>query len=389
VHCLILGPSQLGESVDFAFTEEQDELRRMVRALFADVSPEERVRSLMETETGYDPKVWKQLADLGLTGLSIPEEYGGAGMGAVEVGVVAEEAGAALLCAPFLSTVGLATPALLYSGDTAAAAEYLPRIAAGELIATIAIAEADGSPDPASGRTCAERDGDGWRLSGQKTYVLDGCAASLILVAAKTDSGLSLFAVHGDSIGLTRSRLNTLDLTRKQAQLDLDNVSARLLGTEGGAAPVLDRVLDQAMITLAAEQVGGARRALNQAVEYAKVRFQFGRAIGSFQAIKHLCADMLLEVELARSTAYYALWAAAEAADDLPAVASLAKAFCSDAYAKVTADNIQVHGGIGFTWEHPAHLYFRRARSTQQLLGSPAHHRERLIQCIGLENSSC
>jgi alkylation response protein AidB-like acyl-CoA dehydrogenase len=370
--------------VDFAFTEEQDELRKMVRGLLADVSSEERVRELMDTEAGYDPKVWRQLAELGLTGLAIPEEHGGAGMSAIEVGVVAEEAGAALLCAPYLSTVGFATPALLLSGDETANADYLPGIASGETIATLAYTESAGSPDPAAGSTTATADGDGWRITGQKTYVLDGHVASLILVAANTDAGLSLFAVSGDADGLTCTALNTLDQTRKQAQLDFANAPARLIGVDGAAGAVLERALELAAITLAAEQVGGAQRALDQAVEYAKVRHQFGRPIGSFQAIKHTCADMLLEVESARSAAYYGLWASAELAEDLPVVANLTKAYCSEAFSHVTAKNIQVHGGIGFTWEHPAHLYFKRARSAHELLGSPAHHREQLATRIGI-----
>lgn len=370
--------------MDFAFTEEQDELRTMVRDLFSDVSSEDRVRELMATEAGYDARVWQQLAELGLTGLAIPEQYGGAGMTPIEVGVVAEEAGAALLCAPYLSTVGLATPALVHSGDDDACADYLPGIASGETIATVAWTEADGSPDPAAGATAASQASDGWRLTGQKTYVLDGHVATLILVAAHTDAGLSLFAVTGDADGLTRTPLATLDQTRKQAQLDFANTPARLVGTDGAAAAVLARTFELAAITLAAEQVGGAQRALDLAVAYAKVRHQFGRPIGSFQAIKHTCADMLLEVESARSAAYYGLWASAELAEDLPSVAHLTKAYCSEAYSHVASKNIQVHGGIGFTWEHPAHLYFKRARSAQELLGSPEHHRERLAQQIGI-----
>jgi len=370
--------------VDFAFTQEQDELRKMVRDVLTDVSAEEDVRRLMETEDGYEATTWRQLAELGLTGLAIAEEHGGAGMSAVEVGVVAEEAGRSLLCAPFLSTVGLATPVLQHSGDTEAAAAYLPGIASGELTATVALTEANGSADPKAGTTTAAQDGSEWKISGQKTYVLDGHTAGLILVAAKTGDALSLFAVDGEATGLTRTALPTLDLTRKQAQLDFDGVPARLIGAEGGAEPGLARALDLAVITLAAEQVGGAQKALDMAVEYAKVRHQFGRPIGSFQAIKHMCADMLLEVESARSAAYYGLWASAELAEDLPVVASLAKSYCSEAYSHVTSKNIQVHGGIGFTWEHPAHLYFKRARSSQELLGSPSYHREQLAQRIGI-----
>ena len=200
--------------------------------------------------------------------------------------------------------------------------------------------------------------------------------ADLILVVAQADAGPSLFAVRGDAEGLTRRPLTTLDMTRKQAALTLDGVPAALVGTEGGAADVVTRTLRLAVVALAAEQVGGAQRCLDMSVEYAKIRMQFGRPIGSFQAIKHMCADMLLEVESARSAAYYAAWAAQDESDELPLVSSMAKAYCSEAYFRAAADNIQIHGGIGFTWEHDAHLYYRRAKSTELMLGTPGEHRE-------------
>jgi alkylation response protein AidB-like acyl-CoA dehydrogenase len=215
-------------------------------------------------------------------------------------------------------------------------------------------------------------------------YVLDGATANLILVAARTAAGVSLFSVAGDAAGLTRESLATMDQTRKQARLTFDNTPATLIGTDGQGWPVLERVLDLAAVGLAAEQVGGAQMCLDMAVEYAKVRVQFGRPIGSFQAIKHKCADMLLEVESAKSAAYYAGWAASELNDELPSVASLAKAYCSEAYFHAAAENIQIHGGIGFTWEHPAHLYFKRAKSSELLFGDPTYHRELLAQRIGI-----
>jgi alkylation response protein AidB-like acyl-CoA dehydrogenase len=193
-----------------------------------------------------------------------------------------------------------------------------------------------------------------------------------------------LFTVAGDAEGLTRTPLATMDQTRKQARLEFGGTPAKLLGTEGEGWPVLSRVLDLAAVALAAEQVGGAQKCLEMSVDYAKVRVQFGRPIGSFQAIKHKCADMLLEVESAKSAAYYAGWAAAELNEELPTVASLAKAYCSDAYFHAAAENIQIHGGIGFTWEHDAHLYFKRAKSSQLLLGDPTYHRELLAQRIGI-----
>ena len=213
-------------------------------------------------------------------------------------------------------------------------------------------------------------------LDGRKSFVLDGHVADLLLVVAQADGGPSLFAVRGGADGLERRPLETLDMTRKQAALELDGVPGRLIGAEGSAADVVERTLRQAAVALAAEQVGGAQRCLDMSVEYAKIRMQFGRAIGSFQAIKHMCADLLLEVESARSAAYYAAWAAQEQSDELPLVSSLAKAFCSEAYFRAAADNIQIHGGIGFTWEHDAHLYYRRAKSTELMLGTPEEHRE-------------
>jgi alkylation response protein AidB-like acyl-CoA dehydrogenase len=371
--------------VNFAFSEEQEELRRFVRQFLEAKSDEATVRRLMETEAGYDGAVWRQMAEqLGLQGLIVPEEFGGSGYGYVELTVVLEEMGRALLPAPYFSTVVLAANALLHSGDDAAKKELLPGIAGGETIATLAFTEPSGRWDEAGITMAAARDGDGWSLTGTKSFVLDGHTAVLVLVAARTDAGVSLFAVQGDAAGLTRTPLPTMDQTRKQARLDFDGTPARLVGADGGGWAVLERVLDLAAVALAAEQVGGAQRCLDMAVEYAKVRVQFGRPIGSFQAIKHKCADMLLEVESAKSAAYYAGWCAAELNDELPAVASLAKAYCSEAYFHAAAENIQIHGGIGFTWEHPAHLYFKRAKSSELLFGDPTYHRELLAQRIGI-----
>jgi len=321
---------------------------------------------------------------LGLQGLAIPEEFGGSGYSFVELGIVLEEQGRALLCAPFFSTVVLAANTLLHSGDDAAKAAHLPGIASGETIATLAFTEPSGKWDESGITTEATASGDGWTLSGVKSFVLDGNTASLIIVAARTAKGVSLFTVAGDAAGLTRTALSTMDQTRKQAKLEFANTPATLLGIEGEGWAVLSTVLDLAAVGLAAEQVGGAQKVLEQAVEYAKVRVQFGRPIGSFQAIKHKCADMLLEVESAKSAAYYGLWCAAEQNDELPSVASLAKAYCSEAYFHATAENIQIHGGIGFTWEHPAHLYFKRAKSSELLFGDPTYHRELLAQRIGI-----
>jgi alkylation response protein AidB-like acyl-CoA dehydrogenase len=361
----------------FAFSDEQEELRRSLRRFLEDRSPPGEVRRLMETDQGWDPDVWGRMArQLGLQGLTVPEAHGGAGLGPVEQLVVLEEMGRALLCAPYLSTAVLAVNALRASGDEAAEREWLPGIADGTTVATLAVAEDDGRWATDRLQTRARRRPDGWALDGRKSFVLDGAVADRVLVVAQADRGPTLFAVDGRDPRLTRRPLQTIDMTRRQAALVLDGVPARRVGDEGAAARIVDQTVQLAIVALAAEQVGGAQRCLEMSVDYAKLRVQFGRPIGSFQAIKHKCADMLLEVESARSAAYYAAWAAAEGSDELPLVASLAKAYCSEAYVHVAAENIQIHGGIGFTWEHDAHLYYRRAKSSEMLLGSPTHHRE-------------
>ena len=371
--------------MNFAFTEEQEELRSTIRAFLEAKSSEADVREQMETDNGYDEAVWSQMAEqMGLQGLHIPEEYGGSGFGYVELGIVLEEMGRALLCAPFFSSVVLAANTLILSDDEDAKQKYLPGIAMGETIATVAFTEPSGKWDEA-GITMEASGSDGsYTLSGEKSFVLDGHTANLIIVAAKTGAGTSLFAVDGDAEGLTRTALSTMDQTRKQAKLEFSNTPATLIGSEGSGWSVLEQMLDLAAVGLAAEQVGGAQCVLDMAVEYAKVRVQFGRPIGSFQAIKHKCADMLLEVESAKSAAYYGMWCASEMNDELPSTASLAKAYCSEAYFHATAENIQIHGGIGFTWEHPAHLYFKRAKSSELLFGDPTYHREQLAQRIGI-----
>ncbi|MDQ1417273.1 MAG: hypothetical protein QOF81_2886 [Acidimicrobiaceae bacterium] len=379
--------------MNLAFSDEQEELRRSVRRFLADKSPESEVRRLMETDAGYDPAVWTQMAEqLGLQGLAIPEEYGGSGFSFVELVVVLEEMGRALLCAPFFSSVVLAAGAVLASGDEPVKKDVLPGIASGEVRATLALTEDSGRWDEGGVTTVARASdsdsdsgsGGSWVLDGHKTFVLDGHTADVVLVVARTDAGVSLFLVDGDAPGLGRTAMPTMDQTRKQARLVFSSVPARLVGTEGVGWPAVSRALDLAAVALAAEQVGGAQRVLEMSVEYAKVRVQFGRPIGSFQAVKHKCADMLLAVESAKSAAYYAAWTAADDDEELPVMASLAKAFCSEAYFKAAADNIQIHGGVGFTWDHPAHLYFKRAKSSELILGDPAYHRELLAQRIGI-----
>jgi alkylation response protein AidB-like acyl-CoA dehydrogenase len=377
--------------VNFAFSEEQEELRRSVRRFLEDKSPVTEVRRLMETTEGYDPKVWSQMGnELGLQSLHIPEAYGGQGYSFVELVVVLEEMGRALLCAPYFASVCLAANAILNAGTEEQKAELLPGIASGETIATLAFTEPSGKWDAAGITMEATSDGSGgYTLDGTKMFVLDGHTANLIVVAARAagsggTEGISFFTVAGDAAGLTRTALPTMDQTRKQAKLEFSGVKATLLGDEGSGWAALSKTLDQVAVCLAAEQVGGAQKCLDMSVEYAKVRIQFGRPIGSFQAIKHKCADMLLEVESSKSAAYYAGWAAAEDNDELPVVASLAKSYCSEAYFHAAAENIQIHGGIGFTWEHDAHLYFKRAKSSEILFGDPTYHRELLAQRIGI-----
>jgi alkylation response protein AidB-like acyl-CoA dehydrogenase len=368
-----------------SFTGEQDQLRAAVRDYFQVKSPEAEVRRLMATEAGYDPAVWRQMArELGLQGLALPERYGGQGAGWTELGIVLEEMGRALVCAPFFSTVVLAATTVLESGDDAAKKDYLPGIADGSLIATVALTEESGRWDEGGVTLPAARASGGWTLTGAKHFVLDGATAQLVIVPARTAGGVSLFAVDAAAAGLTRRPSVTLDETRKLAVLEFDATPARLIGTEGGGWAVLERVLDFAAVALAAEQAGGAQAALDMSVAYLNTRVQFGQLIGAFQALKHMAADVLIEVESAKSAAYYALNAAAEDNDELPAAASLAQAYCSEAFVTAAHQNIQFHGGMGFTWEAAPQLYFKRARSAELFLGDANAHRAALARRIGI-----
>ena len=366
-----------------AMSAEQTELRDSVRRFLADRAPLTRVRELMDADDATDASVWQHAAgQLGLQAIAIPEEYGGAGFSFVEQAIILEQLGAALYTGPYLASAVLAATALLAGSDEAAKRDLLPGIASGETVATLAFTEDDGSWDPETIGLSASKHGDGWVLDGHKSFVLDGATASLLLVVGRTEAGLSLFAVDGSAAGLTRRSLATLDQTRRLARCEFSSVTGRLIGSPGDAP--LAKVLDVAAIALAAEQLGGAQRALDMAVEYAKIRHQFGRPIGSFQAIKHRCADLLMEVESLRSAVVYAAAAVAEDSPEVPMVASLVKALASDTYFHVAAENIQIHGGIGFTWEHDAHLYFKRAKSSELFLGDGNYHRERLATRIGV-----
>jgi alkylation response protein AidB-like acyl-CoA dehydrogenase len=373
----------MSASAPFTVSEEQRALRSAVADLMARHSTEAQVRTLMATDTGLDPKVWHELVAMGLTGLLIGEEYGGAGAGPVEMGIAMEGMGRVLLVSPFLSTAVLVPSLLAATGDAAECAAVLPRIAAGDLIASVAFAEDDSARLPTTIATSAGAIGDAWHVTGYKHFVLDAQSADRLYVLAETDAGPAVFAVDAGAAGLDVTPLTTVDPTRKQCRLQFVDTPARLVGRLGAGVEVFTAALDRAALALVSEQAGGARRAVEMATDYAKTRYQFGRAIGSFQAVKHMCADMLLEAESAVSAARFVAGSFAEQAHSRLADLALAQAYCSDAFVFVAATNIQVHGGIGFTWEHPAHLYLRRARSDAQLLGSPSWHRERYLQQIG------
>ncbi len=360
-------------------TPEQLALRDAVADLLAKRSPESEVRRLMAEESGYDAALWAEMAGMGLLGLTIPEEFGGAGAGSAELAVVSEQMGTALLCAPYLSTAVL-TPYLLAAlGDSDECAAVLPRIVNGELIATVAFAEPGNARPPRHPATEGTRSsGGGWELTGEKTHVLDATSAELFYVLAQTPTGAAIFATNRSDVTITP--LTTVDQTRKQGRIGLDRAPGRLVGSVGAALPALNAALDRAGVALIAEQAGGAMHAMTMAAAYARTRFQFGRAIGSFQAVKHMCVDILLEAQSAVSAARHV--AAAFDADEPDRLMdlALAQAYCSEAYVTTAATNIQVHGGIGFTWEHPAHLYLRRARTDAQIFGDPTWHRERYVR---------
>ncbi|MDI3408112.1 acyl-CoA dehydrogenase family protein [Streptomyces cavernicola] len=352
-------------------TEEQEELRSAVR-------------SLLGRHEGA--AAWLPLTEqIGATGLAVPEEYGGAGCGALEVHVVMEELGRELSPVPYLGSAVLAVQALLASGDKAACEEFLPGLAEGTAVGALAWAE-EGSWDPEAVRAEAVPgpDGDTWHLTGAKEHVLHGATADLLLVAARTPEGVSLFHLPVDGAGMRRSAVVAMDGTRDLARLELDGAEGRLVGAAGEGGRVLRHVLDLACAALTAEQVGAAERCLELTVAYAKERVQFGRPIGSFQAVKHRLADAFVLVESARTAALGAAFAAAEGSTELTRRAAVAKAACSEAFSTVAGEMIQLHGGIGITWEHDAHRYFKRAHGTTQLLGTPAWHRGRIAAGLGL-----
>ena len=374
--------------MNLAFSAEQVEWKRAVRRFLATHGGTAQARGAVGREAGHDAAGWREACDLGLASMLVPSEHGGAGLGWAEVVATIEETGRALARLPFFSTVCLATNALLAAGSEEQRAAYLPKIAAGDLLATVAFAEGPRS-DPFAMATIAREDGGGFELHGAKRYVVDGDVADLLLVTARSpgstgEEGAAMFLVDAHAPGVKTTALPTMDLTRRQAFVELHGVRVDA-SAKMGDARALRATLDRAAVALAAESLGGADRCLEMATEYAKARVQFGRPIGSFQAIKHRLADMLVAVETARSAVYYAA-SVAQSGDDaeLATAAPLAKSYCTEAFFRCAAESIQIHGGVGFTWEHDAHRFFKRAQGSLALLGSPAADRERVADAIGI-----
>ena len=373
----------------FSFSPEQHEFRSNLRRFLADRSSTKEVRRLMDTDAGWEREAWQKLnAELGLTAVRIPEEYGGHGFGFGEHCIVLEEMGRALLCAPYFATTVLAAGAILNAGTRAEKSDLLPGIAEGDTIATLAATEDNGGWDAASTNLTATQAGGGYKLNGHKSYVLDGHTADIVIVLGRApgssgSTGLSFFVVQGDAPGLTRRVLKTMDPTRKMARLTFDHVDARLLGEQGAAAEPFAKTMREAAVCLANEMAGGAERLREDALAYAKLRVQFGRQIASFQSMKHKHADMLLDIEMTKSAAYYAAAALDDGDADVAATASLAKASASETYMQTAIHAIQIHGGIGFTWDNDTHLWFKRAKSSEILFGDAHHHREQMMRHWG------
>jgi alkylation response protein AidB-like acyl-CoA dehydrogenase len=382
--------------MDFGFSQEQELLRQTARNFLEKECPSGFVRRMMDDPAGTTDEFWGKLAELGWLGLIYPDAHGGVGLGFVDLTVVLEEMGRAVMPGPFFSTVLLGGLAVLHAGSDAQKAAWLPRIVAGEARATLALLEESARWDAAGVEVAAKTGkGGGFVLSGTKLFVPDGHTADLLVVAARTARptkedpahGVSLFLVPADARGVATTLLPTMDQTRKLTEVTLARVEVgpdALLGPLHQAWPVVARVLDRAAVALCAEMCGGAQKVLDLSTEYAKVRVAFGRPIGAYQAVKHRCADMLVAVENAKSITYYAAWAADQDAPDAALAASMAKAFVSDAYRRVAGDGIQVHGGIGFTWEHDMHLYFKRAKGSEVAFGDATLHRERVARLLEL-----
>lgn len=370
-------------STEFEFSDEMAALRTMVREFCDERAPEPAVRAAMESESGYDPDLWRSLGgELGTFGLAVPEADGGDGAGLVYQAVVLEELGGALACGPVLGTLCLAIPALVALTDPQPKKDYLPGLISGEAVATLAAPTAGGTFAPGRLTVSAARDGAGWSLSGTVDHVPDGAAAGLILLPATTPEGVALFAVDGTADGLTRTDLFTMDRTRRQARIDLAGARARLLAEPGEAEAVCRQAIRTGTALLAASQVGGCQRMLDVTVAHVTGRLQFGQPVGAFQAVKHRCANMLIELEQARSAVYHAVWAIEDGTDDPDLAVALAKAVASDAFASISRAAVQLHGGIGFTWEGTPQLYFKRATADLLTLGTGTEQTENLARLV-------
>jgi alkylation response protein AidB-like acyl-CoA dehydrogenase len=383
--------------MEFAFTEEQEMIRDTAAAFLAEVSGSEAVRRAMATEQGYDPELWARVCtQMYWQAIHMPERCGGLGLGYVEMVAMMEQMGRYLLCSPFFSTVCLAGNALLVAGSAAQQSHWLGMLCEGSLTATLAFNGGASRWDAEAITATWRRDGEGYVLKGDYRYVIDGHTAQLLVVAARAEGssgedGISLFLLPAQMEGVTRQWLPTMDQARKQAAVQLHDVSLQadaLMGEPGQGWASLAKVIDLATIALAAEQVGGCQQLLDMTVAYTSERVQFNRTIASYQAVKHKAADMMLKTEVARSAIYYAACVAQEAleggplAGELGEAASVAKSYCSDAYFSIAGDALQLFGGVGFTWEYDVHLYFKRAKSSEHLLGNGTQHRERLAGAL-------
>jgi len=379
--------------MDFGFNQEQELLRATARKFLESECTSEFVRARMAEPAGVTDAFWAKLAEQGWLGLIYPEEYGGAGLGFVDLTVLMEEMGRAVMPGPFFSTVLLGGLAILEGGSAAQKAEWLGKIGAGEAKATLAFTEPNARWDAAA-VTVTARESDGrFTLSGTKLFVQDAHLADVLVVVARTregtrpEDGLSLFLVPRSTRGVEVKLLPTMDQTRKLCEVTFADVTVgadALLGSKDGAWAPLSRVLDRATVALCAEMCGGAQRVLDMTTEYAKIRIAFGKPIGAYQGVKHKAADMLVEIENAKSLTYYAAWAVDENVPEAPLAASMAKAYVSDAFRRAAGTGIQLHGGIGFTWEHDLHLYFKRAKASEFTFGDGTWHRERVAQLINL-----
>ena len=363
-------------AVNFDFSADQKALREQARKFLGEHASSSRVRRVLDGAAPYDAELWRGMGEMGWMGTAIPDAHGGAGFGYLELCVLAEELGRSLAPTPFSSTIYLAAEALLLAGSDAQRKRWLPRITQGEAIGCLALAEGPQVVTPANLATRAEAS----RLTGTKVPVTDGDVADFaVVLAAQGDGRAGLFLVDLAAPGVSRTAVATVDPTRSHARLVLDGAPAEPLGAPGQGWPLAERLLDRAAVLVAFEQLGGAQAALDMAREYAIGRFAFGRQIASFQAVKHKLADMYVGVELARSNAYYGAWALAKDAPELPVAAAAARVAASEAYYQAAKENIQVHGGMGFTWEFDCHLHYRRAKLTGLMLGSARRWKDLLI----------